>query len=256
MMRMIRTRQKTLVEMRAENQRIKAADRAERRSVIAASFDYSKLDSETARIARHAAERVKASQKQVGKTLIAIGAELLKVKARLDHGSFGPWLQAEFNWDERTAQRYMGAAEAFGGKSDTVSELPPTMIYALASPSTPPAVRDEIVRKLDSGERLDPATIRDSIAEARAKTRQEQSRSRLTPDEKRRAEAREKRAAKQEEKNQVRWITESKARTAALEKAAALIVATFGKELPALLELLTAASETNFVWRIEVAASR
>jgi hypothetical protein len=71
--------------------------------------------------------------------VIAVGDELLAAKARLPYGRFGPWLQAEFGWTERTARHFMAVAERFGPKAEIISELAiaPTAAYLLAAPSTP-----------------------------------------------------------------------------------------------------------------------
>jgi hypothetical protein len=51
-------------------------------------------------------------------------------------GNFLPWIEAEFGMHENTARNFMRVAEMFG-KSTTVVDLPPTVLYALAAPSTP-----------------------------------------------------------------------------------------------------------------------
>jgi hypothetical protein len=56
---------------------------------------------------------------------------------RLGHGNFLPWIEAEFGMSEWTARNFMRVAEEFGGKSGTVPDLPPTVLYQLAAPSTP-----------------------------------------------------------------------------------------------------------------------
>lgn len=61
------------------------------------------------------------------------------------------WLEREFIWTDRTAQRYMAAAEHFDGKTDIMSDLPATSVYELAAKSTPEETRQEIVDLLDSG---------------------------------------------------------------------------------------------------------
>jgi hypothetical protein len=57
---------------------------------------------------------------------------------------------------ERTARNYMNAAAECGTKSEIVSVLPPTALYALSAPSTPAPVRDAVLVRLEAGERLGP----------------------------------------------------------------------------------------------------
>ena len=94
------------------------------------------------------------------------------MKARLGHGHFGQWLDAEFGGVARTAQNYMRAAESFADKSELVSHLPPATVYALAAPSTPGDVRRQIVERLRAGERMHPDAISGAVREARQKLRE------------------------------------------------------------------------------------
>ena len=58
------------------------------------------------------------------------------VKAELPHGQFLPWIAAEFEMSDRTANDFMNVANRFGGKSAIISDLKPTILYALSAPST------------------------------------------------------------------------------------------------------------------------
>ncbi len=78
--------------------------------------------------------------------------DLIAVKKRLGHGQFLDWLNAEFEMTERTARRFMDTARSFGDKSDIMSNFNPTILYALASPSMPDEVRDEVIEKAEQGE--------------------------------------------------------------------------------------------------------
>ena len=123
------------------------------------TFDYSSLAPELADDARAVAQRVRAGHLRTMQTILEMGRELLGLKARLGHGRFGRWLEAEFGAVARTAQNYMLAAERFGGTPELISLLPPATVYALAAPSTPELVRAEVVRRLSEGERLGSAEV-------------------------------------------------------------------------------------------------
>jgi hypothetical protein len=131
-------------------------------------FDYSPLNPETTELLQRTANRIR---ERGTATIIATGAELMEIKARLKaelaHGHFGNWLKAEFGWTERTAQNYMQAAAVFASKSETVSDLPPAVIYKLASKTTPPAVREAVIGRLAGGDRPTKAEIIDLVAAAR-----------------------------------------------------------------------------------------
>lgn len=58
-------------------------------------------------------------------------------KERLPHGSFLPWIEAEFDMSLAAATRFMNVARAYADKLVTVTNLPPTALYELAAPKTP-----------------------------------------------------------------------------------------------------------------------
>src|SRR4051794_9611635 len=98
----------------------------------AVPFDYATLDHASAKIVRTAASAINSRKRKIGCEFIAIGKELLKAKAQLEHGQWEKWLAVECDFTDRTAQRYMQAATVLGEKSDTVSFLNPSTIYALS----------------------------------------------------------------------------------------------------------------------------
>jgi len=86
---------------------------------------------------------------------VEIGAELLAVKQALPHGAFLEWIGAEFGWTDRSAQKYMRIAEAFG-KSEVTSDLGVEVLYALSAPDVPETVRGEMVERA----KVEPVTLR------------------------------------------------------------------------------------------------
>jgi chromosome segregation ATPase len=70
------------------------------------------------------------------------------VKQDLGHGQFLKWIDAEFGMKERSARNFMQVAERFGEKSANFADLPLSILYEIAAPST----SDEIVEKVLSGE--------------------------------------------------------------------------------------------------------
>src|SRR3954449_6668344 len=104
-------------------------------------FNYGAVDVRTANLARKAADRIRSSLQAHSKVRFAIGRELRKIKKTLPHGLFEPWIEAEFGWSLRTAQRYMRLVEAFGPKSDSLSLMATSALHQLAARSTPSHVR-------------------------------------------------------------------------------------------------------------------
>lgn len=202
------------------------------------AFDYSALDADTANLARAMADTIRSRHRNTIKLLLDTGRDLLEIKERLGHGHFGKWLKAEFDWTERTAERYMQAAERFADKSDTVSDLPPTIVYQLSSPSTPATVRDEIVSQLDQGEAVSVPTIRDMIREAKEAQRKAEEEARKTPAQRKRDRQRRERERREREEWRARFEAEQVARKSAIDQAASLIHGKLGPDLARLIELL------------------
>lgn len=93
------------------------------------------------------------------KNMWEIGFALIQVKCSLPHGQFGPWLDHEFGWSSRTAQRFMAVASKFD--RDTVSDLAlgSTILYELASEKTSDEIRDQLIERAKEGEVITPTTV-------------------------------------------------------------------------------------------------
>jgi hypothetical protein len=103
-------------------------------------------------------------QRKTGEQIIEIGQLLIRIKQSLPHGLFGQWLEAAFGWSDRTAQKFMQVAETFG-KTAHSAVLPPSALYALASPSTPEPIRAEFIERAAAGERVTHAAVKARLAE-------------------------------------------------------------------------------------------
>jgi N6-adenosine-specific RNA methylase IME4 len=123
-------------------------------------FDYSALDSDTRAFVQDKAQSIHARLKRTAEDIIAIGLDLIEVKARLAHGQFLPWLQSEFGMTDRHARNFMYVAQRFGNKMEIISDLSVTVLYELAAPSTP----EPVVEMVTTGQI--PATI-SAIREAK-----------------------------------------------------------------------------------------
>jgi Protein of unknown function (DUF3102) len=101
------------------------------------------------------ANRIRARIRRTTTDIIDTGNDLLLVKARLEHGEFLKWIETEFGMTDRTARNYMQAAEWAADKTETVSVLQPSILYKLASPSTPEKIRAEALADLGAGKIVD-----------------------------------------------------------------------------------------------------
>lgn len=119
-------------------------------------FDYNALDASTSQFVKAQTGEIRGLMKRTVESIFEIGQRLIIVKERLGHGRFGSWLETEFDWDERTARRFINVAENLKSKSDKLSEVDfaPSALYVLASPSTPESARDEAFARAASGESI------------------------------------------------------------------------------------------------------
>ncbi len=116
-------------------------------------FKYDDLSPDVASDVRAATERIKLRIKRSAEDIVAIGQDLITAKGLLSHGQFSEWLETEFEMDQRTAQNFMRVATMFG-KNENFSFFKPSVLYALAAPSTPESVRGQAVAKVEQGESL------------------------------------------------------------------------------------------------------
>jgi hypothetical protein len=139
--------------------------------VVESTFNYSPLEPAVAKKVHTAAEHIRETVKRTIEGIIQVGQDLLSVKEALPHGQFGPWLRAEFGWTERTARNFMAVAEAFGPKTEIISDLriDPTAAYLLAAPSAPDEAREAAVERAESGERITAKVAKKILAEERKK---------------------------------------------------------------------------------------
>lgn len=107
---------------------------------------------EVERLAREAAEAKKQAD--------AARAEA----ARLPHGQFLPWIEAEFGMSDDTARNFINVAKKFGDQIPNYSGFAPTVLIAMAS--APPEAVAAIEAKAEAGDKV---TVADVKAEMRAK---------------------------------------------------------------------------------------
>ena len=124
-------------------------------------------------------ERIKLRLRRSAEDVIEIGRDLVTAKELLPHGTFLPWISTRFEMTDRTSQRFMNVFETYGdrfyngSKSDNVSDLPPAVLYALAAPSTPSDVREEVETRVSAGEVITVAEVERLKREEREKGRRE-----------------------------------------------------------------------------------
>ncbi len=80
------------------------------------------------------------------------------IKARLAHGQFGTWLEREFDFGSTTALKFMQVAERFGENTRCVN-FTPAILYVLAAPATPEAVREAAIAMVQAGQAVTLADV-------------------------------------------------------------------------------------------------
>ncbi|MEA2757309.1 MAG: hypothetical protein QOJ54_3598 [Aliidongia sp.] len=148
---------------------------------IVAPFDYAALPAADAAALRAEAKNLRTCRKGVTEGMLAIGAGLIRAKARLAHGDWGRWLDAEFGYSQRTARRFMLAAAWAEGKSATVADFDPGVVNLLSAPSTPEAVAQAALDRAAAGEPISAEMLRITIANAKDAKRREAELAKLKP---------------------------------------------------------------------------
>ena len=123
-------------------------------------FDYCAIAPEHVADLRQRAARIREQVRVTTVSAIEIGNELLSAKQHLPHGQFEDWVRAECGCAVRTARNYMAAAAFAEGKSATVADLPPSIVYKLAAKSTPPELAAEVIERAAAGKVVDPAGVK------------------------------------------------------------------------------------------------
>jgi hypothetical protein len=143
-------------------------------------FDYTGMDPAARTVAVAAVAAIRMHGRRAAESIIAIGLELTTAKSHLPHGSWLPWLRAEFGWSERQAQNFMRAAAwAKSAKFADLSVIDISALYLLSSPSTPESVREAARERVDDGERVTHGFIKREIAKSKGTITPEREAARL-----------------------------------------------------------------------------
>lgn len=137
-------------------------------------FNYAALTPELQIEVKAATERIKLRMKRTAEDIIEIGKDLIAVKAQLPHGQFLPWIAAEFEMSQATANNFIQVAKRFGDKLSKIDNFNSTILYQLAAPSTPDEVVEKAVEKAEQGEPLTLKEIKELKSQLAAKDSQVQ----------------------------------------------------------------------------------
>jgi len=118
----------------------------------------------TKALARHA-KAIRELRRRTARDIIKIGKHLTDARDICGHGNWRPWLQREFGWSESTALNFMRVAELSKAQRVTDLDLPLRSLYLVAAPSTPEAVRREVIGQAEAGEPPSYDEIKDVVEE-------------------------------------------------------------------------------------------
>lgn len=141
------------------------------------TFDYDHLSPDVRTEVQEHTTRLHELERRTGEGIIEMGQRLIAVKARLGHGQFGAWIDAEFGWSEPTAQRFMRVSEVFQNRQ--IDGFQTSALYALASGNIPEHIRERFIDVAEAGRPVRHKDVQEAIA---AHREEEQRRNTVTVD--------------------------------------------------------------------------
>lgn len=112
---------------------------------------YGSLPSALANDLRDAAAVIWPQLRQIERSRLEVGQQLLRIQEKLGHGTFKKWLELEFKKSWRTAYNWISGARVLP-KIATVANLGPGVIEALTAPSVAERDRDNLVEGVVRGQ--------------------------------------------------------------------------------------------------------
>lgn len=126
------------------------------REIVPVEFEYDQIKPEDRKFLKEKVGVIRLLARQCAESVLHIGNHLNEVRERLEYETFSSWVDREFAWDLRHAQRMMMAAKAFKDLMgrQIVSNFDSSALYVLASPSSPPQARTFAIDLAQDGERI------------------------------------------------------------------------------------------------------
>jgi hypothetical protein len=128
------------------------------------TFDYNVLAPATQSDLRDCADRLRKLLIKSIADMVAVGNDLLAIKAQLDHGQFIPWVEKEIGISGRSAQDYMRLAIGHG-KSATIALFPPSTARMLTAKFAPPEIVEQVIARADAGNIVSHTELKELFSE-------------------------------------------------------------------------------------------
>jgi hypothetical protein len=138
-----------------------------RGSKASACFELSDVPDEHRARVETATTSLKSRFQKLAKEAYFFGNELGDIKGRLEHGLFVAWVRDVLPFNLRTAERFMGLSRRLGGRIDSVSNLPLTVLYEMTRKAVPDDVLSGLLERA-AIERLTAGQVRASLTAMRA----------------------------------------------------------------------------------------
>ncbi|MEN9518903.1 MAG: hypothetical protein RLZZ381_1491 [Cyanobacteriota bacterium] len=105
---------------------------------------------------RSEANIIKSKMKRSVTDIIDAGKRLHAVKKKLPHGYFKKWIEIELGCHYTTGVNLMRVANVFGDSQEKVSNMgiAASILYFLATPSTPKQAREKVIQLIEDGENI------------------------------------------------------------------------------------------------------
>lgn len=133
-------------------------------------FDYKILNQDKRQFLQETTRDLKERLQRTAQDIWEIGQKLADVQSRLDHGQFGSWLEAEFGWSRRTAYNFIRVYKAFQENAKFAqTNIAPSALYLLASPSTPQSIRDQFIQQAKTGTKVTHKDILNAVSKQKFK---------------------------------------------------------------------------------------
>lgn len=133
-------------------------------------FDYETINQENRFVIQQRTKELKERLQRTAQDIWEIGQKLADVRSRLKHGEFEAWLEAEFGWSRRTAYNFIRVYEAFQEDAKFAqTNIAPSALYILASPSTPQSIRDKFIQQAKTGNKVTHKDILQAVSKQKLK---------------------------------------------------------------------------------------
>lgn len=132
-------------------------------------FDYESLDQAQRLVIQEHTGEIRKRLRRSAQDVWEIGQRLADVRSRLKYGQFLAWLKAEFGWSQRTAYNFINVYETFGDRFAKLAkvDIATSVLYQLAAPSVPEALRTQVLEAAESGEKITHKSIKSAIKQSK-----------------------------------------------------------------------------------------